>query len=98
MDLQGALLQAVEVERAILNILLFMIIAVAGFGILAIFLMIVVEKTRDIGILKSLGASKAESWASFSHYGLLLGVVGSGAGVIIGLLFVKHINRHRRLP
>jgi lipoprotein-releasing system permease protein len=49
---QGPLLAAVDVESAILNVLLFLIIAVAGFGILAIFFMIVVEKTRDIGILK----------------------------------------------
>ena len=49
-------LAAVEMETAILNVLLFMIIAVAGFGILATFFMIVVEKTRDIGILKALGA------------------------------------------
>ena len=56
-DKQGALLAAVQMETTILNILLFLIIAVAGFGILAIFYMIVVEKTRDIGILKSLGAS-----------------------------------------
>ena len=55
-DRQGPLLQAVQMETTILNILLFFIIAVAGFGILAIFYMIVVEKTRDIGILKSLGA------------------------------------------
>ena len=52
---KGPLLAAVQMETAILNILLFLIIAVAGFGILAIFYMIVVEKTRDIGILKSLG-------------------------------------------
>ena len=45
------------IEQSILNILLFIIIAVAGFGILAIFSMIVVEKTRDIGIMKALGAS-----------------------------------------
>ena len=56
-DKQGPLLAAVQMETAVLNVLLFMIIAVAGFGILAIFYMIVVEKTRDIGILKSLGAS-----------------------------------------
>ena len=56
---QGPLLAAVAVEQSILNILLFFIIAVAGFGILAIFSMIVVEKTRDIGVLKALGASTA---------------------------------------
>ena len=55
-DRQGALLAAVQIETAILNVLLFLIIAVSGFGILAIFFMIVVEKTRDIGVLKSLGA------------------------------------------
>ena len=48
-DMQAPLLSAVETETNILNVLLFLIIAVAGFGILAIFYMIVVEKTRDIG-------------------------------------------------
>ncbi|MCP4505975.1 MAG: ABC transporter permease [Fuerstiella sp.] len=89
---QGLLLSAVEVETAILNVLLFMIIAVAGFGILAIFFMIVVEKTRDIGILKSLGASSKGVMSIFLSYGLGLGVVGSAAGVAIGLLFVHYIN------
>ena len=55
-DQQAPILAAVNLELTILNILLFLIIAVAGFGILATFFMIVVEKTRDIGILKSLGA------------------------------------------
>ena len=89
---QGPLLAAVEVESAILNVLLFLIIAVAGFGILAIFYMIVVEKTRDIGILKALGASSRGVMSVFLSYGLALGIVGSGVGVIVGLLFVKYIN------
>lgn len=89
---QGLLLSAVEVETAILNVLLFLIIAVAGFGILAIFYMIVVEKTRDIGILKSLGASSTGVMSIFLSYGLGLGIVGSSAGVFIGLLFVRYIN------
>ncbi|MBN1395202.1 MAG: ABC transporter permease [Pirellulales bacterium] len=91
-DKQGALLSAVDMETRILNILLFMIIAVAGFGILAIFYMIVVEKTRDIGILKSLGASSRGVMGIFLGYGLSLGAVGSGAGLVIGLLFVRYIN------
>lgn len=89
---QGLLLSAVEVETAILNVLLFLIIAVAGFGILAIFFMIVVEKTRDIGILKSLGASSGGVMSIFLSYGLALGIVGSSAGVLIGLVFVRYIN------
>jgi lipoprotein-releasing system permease protein len=92
-DKQGALLAAVQMETAILNILLFLIIAVAGFGILAIFYMIVVEKTRDIGILKSLGASGRGVMGIFLSYGLSLGLVGSGVGMIVGLLFVRYINQ-----
>ncbi|HEX3869910.1 MAG TPA: ABC transporter permease [Pirellulales bacterium] len=92
-DKQGPLLAAVQMETAILNVLLFMIIAVAGFGILAIFFMIVVEKTRDIGILKSLGASGRGIMGVFLGYGLSLGAVGAGGGMLIGLLFVWNINR-----
>jgi lipoprotein-releasing system permease protein len=92
-DAKGSLLAAVEMETRILNILLFMIIVVAGFGILAIFSMIVMEKTRDIGILKSLGASKGGVMSIFMSYGLLLGLVGSGVGLVGGLLFVRYINR-----
>jgi len=91
-DRQAPLLAAVEMETAILNVLLFLIIAVAGFGILAIFFMIVVEKTRDIGILKSLGARGAGVMGIFLTYGLSLGIVGSGVGLGLGLLIVKNIN------
>ena len=91
-DKQGPLLAAVQMETAVLNVLLFMIIAVAGFGILAIFYMIVVEKTRDIGILKSLGASGRGVMGIFLGYGLSLGIVGAGAGMVLGLLFVANIN------
>ena len=91
-DKQGPLLAAVEMESAILNVLLFLIIAVAGFGILAIFYMIVVEKTRDIGIMKALGASAAGIMSIFLSYGLALGIVGSGVGVMLGLIFVSYIN------
>lgn len=89
---QGPLLAAVDIEAAILNVLLFLIIAVAGFGILAIFYMIVVEKTRDIGILKALGASSRGVMTIFLSYGLALGLVGSGVGAVLGLLFVRYIN------
>ena len=79
-------------ELTILNILLFLIIAVAGFGILATFYMIVVEKTKDIGILKALGAPSRGVMSIFLGYGMSLGTVGTGVGIVIGLLFVKYIN------
>ena len=91
-DLQGALLAAVKMETTILNILLFLIIAVAGFGILATFFMIVVEKTKDIGVLKSLGASGFGIASIFLGYGVLLGAFGAGVGAVAGLVFVAHIN------
>jgi lipoprotein-releasing system permease protein len=91
-DEQGALLAAISVERGILNVLLFMIVGVAGFGILAIFSMIVVEKTRDIGILKALGASNRGVMGIFLAYGLLLGIVGAGLGTIAGLTITWKIN------
>jgi lipoprotein-releasing system permease protein len=91
-DKEGALLAAVQMETAVLNVLLFLIIAVAGFGILAIFFMIVVEKTRDIGILKSLGATGRGIMGIFLGYGLSLGVVGASVGMGLGLMFVRYIN------
>src|SRR5262249_42097488 len=91
-DKQGALLAAIAVEKGILNVLLFLIIGVAGFGILAIFSMIVVEKTRDIGILKALGASNLGVMNIFLSYGLLLGTVGACLGTGLGLLITDNIN------
>src|SRR5262245_42850227 len=96
-DKQGPLLAAIAVEKGILNVLLFLIIGVAGFGILAIFTMIVVEKTRDIGILKALGASNGGVMKIFLGYGLLLGVVGACLGTMLGLSLANHINDVERI-
>src|SRR5262245_35062906 len=90
---QGSLLKAVDIERGLLNLLLFMIVGVAGFCILAIFSMIVREKTRDIGILKSLGASDRGVMQIFLGYGLLLGVIGAGLGTALGLFITDSINQ-----
>lgn len=91
-DKQGPLLAAIAVEKGILNVLLFLIVGVAGFGILAIFSMIVVEKTRDIGILKALGASNGGVMKIFLGYGLLLGLVGATLGTGLGIAFTVYIN------
>lgn len=91
-DKQGPLLAAISIERGILNVLLFLIVGVAGFGILSIFSMIVIEKTKDIGILKALGASNRGVMGIFVAYGFLLGVVGAALGTVLGLVFTDNIN------
>lgn len=91
-DKQGPLLAAISIEKGILNILLFLIIGVAGFGILAIFTMIVAEKTRDIGILKALGASNGGVMKIFLGYGFLLGIIGAWMGTALGLSLTININ------
>jgi len=83
---------AVENERQLMVILFGIISIVAVFLILAIFYMIVVEKTRDIGILKSIGASAAQIAAIFLAYAGAIGFVGSIIGTVLGTLFVRHIN------
>ena len=96
-EMQGPLLAAVRLETTILNILLFLIIAVAGFGILATFFMIVVEKTRDIGVLKALGAPSRGVMSIFLGYGISLGIVGAGAGVALGLPLAIYIDNIAKL-
>ncbi len=91
-DQQATTLAAVAMELSILNVLLFMSIAVAGFGILAIFFMIVAEKTRDVGILKSLGASRNGVMQIFMLYGFTLGAIGACLGMAIGFWIVAHIQ------
>lgn len=93
---RAPLLAAIAIERGILNVLLFLIIAVAGFGILAIFFMIVVEKTRDIGILKALGASNRGVMGIFLSYGLGLGLVGALLGTGLGVTITLYINEIER--
>lgn len=91
-DKQAVLLSAIEVERGLLNFLLFMIVGVAGFGILAIFTMIVTEKYRDIGIMKALGASNRGVMSIFLGYGLMLGSIGCLFGTILGIILTNNIN------
>lgn len=90
---QAQFLNAVENEITIMMTLFGCISLVAVFMIFCIFYTIVAEKTRDIGILKSVGASAWNVAQIFLTYGAAIGFVGGGAGVIMGWTFVHYINQ-----
>ncbi len=89
---QAIWLGAIEKEKALVTFLFGMISIVAIFLIFCIFYMIVVEKTRDIGIIKSVGATNAGVAGIFLGYGLAIGLVGSLLGLLFGWLIVHNIN------
>lgn len=83
---------AVENEKRLMILLFSIVSLVAVFLVLCIFYMIVLEKTRDIGILKSIGASSVGVGAIFLMYGAAIGLVGSLVGTLLGSWFVYKIN------
>lgn len=89
---QQDFLNAVEHEESLLVILFAIISVVAIFLVFCIFFMIVMEKTRDIGIIKSLGATGSNVAAIFLGYGLSIGIVGGGMGLLLAYLVVHNIN------
>ncbi len=90
---QVTILSTVEMQRALMIILLGLVVVVAGFLIGAILVMIVKEKTRDIGILKSLGAPSHGVAQIFIYYGGTVGVVGALLGLAGGKIFLHYIDR-----
>jgi len=91
-DLQRPFIAAVEKERVLVTLLFAVISMVAIVLVGCIFYMIVEKKTRDIGILKALGASGRGVAGLFIAYAGAVGVVGSILGIVIGALFVWNIN------
>ena len=85
-------INAVEKERILMLILFAMISLVAILLVVCIFYMIVQEKTREIGIIRSMGATSSGIAGVFLSYALAIGVVGSLLGTMIGTLFVTYIN------
>lgn len=83
---------AVQKERALVTALFGIISIVAVFLVLAIFWTVVQQKTRDIGILRAVGASRVGIAWLFLRYGIILGVVGSILGVVLAIAIVWNIN------
>lgn len=86
-------LLALQDQKKIMVVILSFIIGVAAVAILGIVYLMVVEKTRDIGILRSMGMSRSRLVAIFTAYGFLLGAVGCAAGVVLGLQATAHLDR-----
>jgi len=91
-EMQRSFISAIQKEEGLVLIMFGVISVVAIFLILCIFYMIVQEKTRDVGILKSVGGSAEGITAIFLVYGAAIGLVGSIFGTILGTNFVTHIN------
>jgi lipoprotein-releasing system permease protein len=85
-DLHRDLYSVMKVERWTAFIILCLIVAVASFNLLGSMTMSVIEKTRDIGILKTMGATNADIIAIFRFEGALVGIVGMITGTALGLL------------
>lgn len=82
----------VEKERELMRTLFSIVYLVVAALILSIFWSIVFEKTRDIGILRSIGASRGSIVWIFLLYSLVIGIVGSGLGLLLGWFITKNIN------
>ena len=91
-EAQSNFIDAVEKQKVLVVVLFAIISVVAIFLVFCIFYMIVAEKTRDIGIIKSVGASDGGVAAIFLGYGAAIGIAGGGLGLLLGYLIVHNIN------
>lgn len=89
---QAHIIAPVEKERILVTILFGIISLVAVALVLCILYMIVLQKTRDIGIVKAVGASSGGVALIFLFYGAAVGVVGALLGTALGTLFVRNLN------
>lgn len=85
MDLNRNLFSALKLEKLAMFIILALIVVVACFNIVSTLIMVVMEKTKDIGILKSIGATNRSIMAIFTLEGFLVGAIGTFLGVAGGL-------------
>lgn len=85
-------LSALAVERTAMFLILSLIIIVAAFNIISSLFMLVKDKTRDIAILRTIGASKTQILLIFMLNGSMIGVIGSFCGASLGLLIASNLN------
>lgn len=108
MQMNKNLFSALKLEKRVMFIILSLIVLVAAFNIISALIMIVMEKNKDIAILKSMGATSGMIMKIFIYQGLIVGMVGTLFGSIAGLavalnlqkisLFVEKIFNFKILP
>ena len=96
-DMNKSLFSALKVERNVMFIILSLIIIVAAFNIISGLTILVKNKTRDIGILKSIGVSSKSIKKIFFLVGFLIGTSATLFGAIIGTLFSFYIENIRQI-
>lgn len=87
-SLNASLFQALAVERVAMFVVLSIIVLVAVFNILSSLIMLVRAKTRDIAIMRTFGATRASMVRIFVCVGSLIGALGTGVGLVLGLVFL----------
>ncbi|HXO89443.1 MAG TPA: lipoprotein-releasing ABC transporter permease subunit [Stellaceae bacterium] len=92
----SSLFNAVEIERNVMFLILTLIIVVAAFNIISSMIMMVKDKGRDIAILRTMGASRAAILRIFILSGASIGILGTIAGLLLGVVFTLNIEAIRQ--
>jgi lipoprotein-releasing system permease protein len=91
-EVKAGFLKAVNNEKVLLMIVLSFIVLLSSFTILATLTLTVVEKTRDIGVVKALGGTTGGTLSIFLLSGLLIGALGGALGLALGLFLTRNLN------
>ncbi len=95
MQMNKSLFAALKLERTVMFIILVLIVLVAAFGIVSSLIMVVMEKTKDIAILKSMGATGKSIMRIFILEGLIIGVVGTVVGLLGGYTLCVLLGKYQ---
>lgn len=88
----GNLFSAIQMEKAMIGLLLFLIVVVAAFNIVSSLVMLVTDKKSDIAILKTFGASPKLIMQVFMVQGMIIGVIGTVVGTVLGVTLALTVN------
>ena len=94
-DLNKQLFDAIRMERNVMFFLLLFIVIVAAFGIMNTLITVTVQKTREIGIMKALGATTGQIVWVFLAQGMIVGVFGNATGLAAGIALVRWRNEFK---